>query len=830
MKTREGRATLARRTIIERVLLGLASVSLISIPFLSSAAPGAQADPVATLLNKYRQVPSDDIDLSLIRPRMLSWEYLSNFREIARLHVEFDSWNEPLKINEIYNGHGTYLYITKPSVSDKLPAEFRGNCTALQNTKVILCDGSFLTNIARCLQDPGVTIEGDGHTDPETQRTIVGLMYFKARALLSWVIGHEIGHLAKGHVQSPTHKSWSLPNSTGNLIIGNRAEIEADEYSFRSMFRGRDESTIPFMTFFPQTIGLLAWHMQYDDGKKVYYSPLGHPPMAARLYNAWSLYKRDYDLADGMNSDDKHVVSNIRNVDWVSSSSVSNSFCQDSKSRKYRYPMLRGSDSADREMLRALLKGWIYRERAWSADVLSEIKSVSGRPSNWILSNQKFLEAIEAINELVFAEEGETKKLSERVLDIARNGLPGERKSVSLFAQALASSAYHGKMFASDVSSDASEKIKKAFDASRLALAKLQIGDADEPSRLALSELPILLLFHPDTLGSETWTKVIRQITAKGQSDPATIETLVNYIVHWVESPRFFRATGRENPHFVQEWNAVDTLYVASHLGSYENYAAHYRSIEAALATRMQDIEPQNAWMIYYDAAHRFVLRAPDRAFEMASEALSALEKNDGLHTSRLPALPNKWKIEQEIRFRNLLGWILTQRKDFATAVSMLTPAEQPAREGCLWVRSNERCRSNQHPDLVYIWDNLAEANLGIGNIERARHYAAMAQSYRDEAAKEPDFKGFDASVLFSSAKVWAAIQLLGNEEQRKRGVEFIGEINELAVKQMFPQRPSRGMFLVTVEGRPVDLIAKLPAKPAWLKHIDEIVEATQVQ
>src|SRR5437667_9067805 len=87
---------------------------------------------------------SEDIVRRIAVPSMLSWEYLSKFREIARHHVSYENWNEPLKVNEPYNGQGTYLYITKASLSRELPEQFQRNCAALLGTKVVLCDGAFL--------------------------------------------------------------------------------------------------------------------------------------------------------------------------------------------------------------------------------------------------------------------------------------------------------------------------------------------------------------------------------------------------------------------------------------------------------------------------------------------------------------------------------------------------------------------------------------------------------------------------------------------------------------------------------------------------------------
>jgi len=281
-----------RASEIGPILLG--ATAMLFAAFLLTVPP-AHADLLSDLLIKYRQFSSDRLIARIATPRALSWEHLSNFRDIVRLHVETDTWNEPVKINEPYNGHGTYLYITKASLSHELPHEYRGNCTALLGTKVIICDGAFLTNVGRCLQDPNVTVANDKDADSQTRKVVLGLMHQKSSALVSWVIGHEIGHIAKGHIQTPSQGGWSLPNSSDNRILGSRTEIEADEYSLRSMFRSRDEATRSFMGFFNQTIGLLTWHLAYDEGNKVFFNPDGHPPMAARLYNAWALYKRDYD-------------------------------------------------------------------------------------------------------------------------------------------------------------------------------------------------------------------------------------------------------------------------------------------------------------------------------------------------------------------------------------------------------------------------------------------------------------------------------------------------------------------------------------------------------
>lgn len=781
-------------------------------------ATSAHANFLSDLLSRYRHYQSEKIVFRIATPRMLSWDYLSNYREIARLHVEFDTWNEPLKVNEPYNGEGTALYITKPERSAELPAQLRRNCTAIFGTKVIICDGLFLNDMGRCLEDPNVSIKVEEGDDPEMHGIVIEVMHMKAMALLNWTLGHEIGHVAKGHTTKPPSEGWMAPISN-SPVVGNRAEIEADEYAFQSMFRGGHDETRYLVGMFHQTIGLLAYGLPFDSDNDIFYNPSGHPPIAARLYNAWAIYKRDYDFVfpTTMTPDDEHIHSMMAKARWVPSTDASNTFCKDSERKAYDYPMLPALHSNEYELVRSLLLGWSYRNREWSAGILREV-SASATQANGLLKNQKFVMLLSDLNSLVFAEADADKgELAARIKTVAGKGLPGEPPSASLFAQTLASAVYEGSGLGEAWDSATSQEMLNTFDESRGALSKLSFSADDDVASLAFSPIPILLLPDPKLIGSSGWMRLIRQILEDANAEGT--EVITNYITSWVESPGFLTAlsAGETSDEAAREWNTIDALYVAAHYGSYDSYAARYKEDELTFLLKRGNSPPLQTWEMYYEVAHRLVSRDQDTALNLSRIALAALLSDDAASGSS-----HKGNTEFEIRFRNMIGWVLTQRKEFAEAVKILVPAEQLAlKAACSWLDPGEFCISGQHPALVYIWDNLAEAQLGLGNIEQATRYVKDAGQYRDEEKKDPKFKGFPAGALIGSAKVRAACLLTGNTADQAEALALIHGISDTVEIELFPRRPSDAMFVVTVAGKPMNLITHLKVPPNWENRID---------
>ncbi|MCP1738217.1 tetratricopeptide repeat protein [Bradyrhizobium japonicum] len=770
----------------------------------------------AQVVNKVRSLLA-----GVASPSMLSWEHISRLGQIARRHVAFNRWNEPLKINQPYNGYGTYLYITKKELSKNLPVTLRNNCTAVMGTKVIVCDGAFLDMVGRCLQDPDVSVKPKRGEDASMHETILSLMRMKADAMLSWIVGHEIGHISRGHTQKLPLEGWRLPNADNPQPLGTRVEVEADDYAIRSMLRLSDDAGANYWSFFSQTIGLLAWHMKYDEGRKIYFNPAGHPPIAARLYNAWSIYKRDYDLSTELNSDDQHIIQKIREAEWQPSEAISTNFCERSD-KKYQYPIFAESQSLGSELANALLVGWIYRDRTWSDGVLSAIDEQ--KFSNDALENARFKATLRTLNDFIFAVEPQRSILSPEVEKLAELGLQKERQTISTVAQVLAMAVLHGAGQIK-LDSEESQSLLRKFDERRKALPSGSAARRDDIIYLARSQSLVFLIFKPDDIGSEFWTKtmhsIIRTSAESTRSGSSSNEALVNYLAHWVTLPEWNKRSDVSATRAAQQFRAIDTLYVASHVASYDFYAAKSRSVQASAASKVMGHEhSKEVWSMYLEAAHRFVRNEPDRAFEMASRGLTILENNSDAEGG-LPKVAADWQIEFRVRLGSVAGWAAVLEKNYPEAIRRLEAARSLAQNGCFWIKRGELCIQDRNPTLVYIWDNLAEAYLGEGDLEKARLYANEARIYRSQQVKHPDFKGEDNDTSLSSAKVWAAI-LLNREEEHSRGIELVSRINEAVVQALKPQRPRREMFTVVVAGKKFDLLDELSPKPSWLIHSEQ--------
>ncbi len=806
----------------------LLTLALTGFWVLGVAIPNSpsRADLLSDLALSRARATSERVLRTIVAPRILSWDFLEAYRDIARLHVSSNEYNDPLKVNEPYNGQGTYLYITKPSRASELPSQLRNNCTSLLGTRAIVCDGAYLESIGRCMQDPN--FHQAAPRDPDIQEVILGLMRIKGSSLLHWIIGHEVGHIANGDTLHPPSGGWTSPGPNSKIVLGTSAEISADEYAFRSMFRRENESTRTMWGFFPQTIGLLAYHMRLDNAKnEVFYNSTAHPPMVARLFNAWWLYKRDYDdvFRGTLSSDDEAILDKVRSIQWRLAASPTLGFCERSDASKasYDYSILPGSPGRGYELMRALLWGWIYRDPEWSRAVLREVadQAPSLREDSQ-LGNPSFVGFLEDLNKAVFARSGQLPAASQALIErVAASGLVNAEPATSDFAQILAVAVRLGSGAAGAGGSMRAKEQLERFDAIRQHLKSVSLTSKDETATVGLSLPPTLLILNPAEIGSSEWRRLT--ISILRDADEGTVEGITNYLAAWVERSGFLSelSAGQNSEKAALQWTAVDTLYVSSFLGSYGGYILRNKQRQLDYAIKSRLVSAVYTWQTYYEVADRSVAQQPDEAIRLARAALAALQTNDGRSPSGLPIAPFEWMPELELRFRNIVGWALTRQGRYADAIEVLTPALASNTLGCIWLRPHELCVDGIRPTIVFVLDNLAASQLGVGDAALALRISELADAYRDRQRATPGFEGFASDALIYSAEIKAAALFNAQPPQSARAVELVRGIGETVAQVTYPQRPARDKFVVTFNGKPFDLLSQLPQLPTWARPSD---------
>ncbi|HEV7321536.1 MAG TPA: hypothetical protein VGO04_23265 [Ensifer sp.] len=797
------------------------TIAVIALVLLVVGATTSVLTYRSQLTEVYRRFQTDRLLTTISKPENLSWKYASLVKVTARAAIKYDPWNDPLKVNVPYGPRGIYLYLLNAKAKN-IPSGLRCNCTALSYSRAIVCDEDFIRRVGRYLQDPDVKVPSDPKDD--IAQVEISLMQIKAMALLSWLIAHEIGHVVLGHTEDPRSDQWTLESMSSftsvkstPLALGSHAEIEADEYALRSMFspvgRRQNETAFPF---FMQTIGLLTYHVGYSLGKYIEYNQQGHPPFAARLFNAWAVYKRDYSLSPELDSDDRSIITTFKNIEWKTAARGLNPFCEEKTPEAlFKYPILPGEDSEGAEIMGAIISAWTMRDSHRAVELLRQLKQTV-KPAISRDLEQTF-ELISGALRPPLA-----RQTVERLEAISSKGLVQDRDDgVSEFAQILATASLVSLGQGGKWDTPKSAELFLRFDAARANLQRVK--HRSEISNLALGNSVVFMMLG-GAVGSQEWRSIILDL-ANARSD-SEIDDLNGYLMDLSFSlDKNRKVSSRDFDELY--WNVLDTSYVLASAGNYRSLVASSRLRQAQYAARDHTIEANHVWALYYEAIALAAERDYDTPSleELVIKIIKYLNKEIEDNPDGLPALSSKWSDEFQGRFLNILGWTLLRKGRYSEALDALSKAELiTLMQNCFWLKYGEHCVDESHPLLVSVRDNLAEGYLASGKTKWAVTAAARANIQRNKLAKETG-KGNDEvplAVIASHYRILAASLLqMDDKEAAAKGRQILAALDSMLVRRLWPQIPSRAMFDIIIDGKTINLVQFMPHRPEWDKRAD---------
>lgn len=137
---------------------------------------------------------------------------------------------------------------------ERLFRDFQGNCTYTGYKNVIVCDLRFLHELTGVPEEIPRRLEGipKGGVEELSEKDLVDLVMAVRASTALWVLGHEIGHLARGHES----RHFLFRDDRSDALIRNAdghpkgrsyvAEQEADQFAFDVI----KETGVPSFGFF----------------------------------------------------------------------------------------------------------------------------------------------------------------------------------------------------------------------------------------------------------------------------------------------------------------------------------------------------------------------------------------------------------------------------------------------------------------------------------------------------------------------------------------------------------------------------------------------------
>jgi hypothetical protein len=167
----------------------------------------------------------------------------------ARLDAIAPAWS----VVETAHARGRSIEVVLFRSGPATPGQYDGGCRALVTQALVLCDSTLLDELLRRLElnvidDPNgpeqVPSDEARPSIPAPETRLAELR----RTLALWMLGHEVGHVVKGHHTAAPPAGGEFA-AVPNLTISERRELEADEFVL-SLFdepAGRDGALYGFL-------------------------------------------------------------------------------------------------------------------------------------------------------------------------------------------------------------------------------------------------------------------------------------------------------------------------------------------------------------------------------------------------------------------------------------------------------------------------------------------------------------------------------------------------------------------------------------------------------
>lgn len=673
-------------------------------------------DPAALQYNYYRSAMSV----------LTSWTAGTSFSGLVRV-------NQPLK-----PGFVNFFILNHAHLAARAPG-LACNCAYVPESWSIVCDGLFLTNAQRLLENKPVKLQPvddnkdgkDKDTDDLNQQ-IQGM--FRG-FLFEWMIAHELGHLLHNHTVKDMARAWNYGNG---IPIGLAAEKEADEFYISRMQHNQQRQFGAWIGLSNVITHLYAQgvqtqhsaeelqaqikkhgpHFIYDTelGIEVRYVADKHPPLLVRALNLANLviarYPQMYDSSGYFDRVRDRITPKLSTTPDLPELCLTDNISTD-------------QDLSEEQVLAKHLDILLTQAAPppWIRATIDKLRRNVSEQKDPVI---RTLSSLATDLDEALAEPAPAARIE--AAEAASENLPDPYKS-TLRLLAFVARARAGllpeTMSAYDAIKSGQDRLNQMIAAGALDLSKpaekmealrilLQIGLARGKSRDARADALLDAIVEEalklkDT--AETDKQMLLQI----------LEADFNAISQDAAAPEKTAARANAAARVAaladqENWPLIEVNYLAS---------------ELALLERVKPKPLEDLMAGYFGLGRQLRFAG---AVEMAPAMFQrAIDNADAALSSSDTKAADKTQIsKQRLKFLNNLGWSLLTVRKFSEAMVPLTAAL----EGRLAEHAvGTTCDKSRYDDVEFatVNQNLADVSLALGQFDKAADYAHQARQCRTE-------------------------------------------------------------------------------------------------
>jgi len=183
------------------------------------------------------QTANEKLVIEILNRDLLAKERAADYERTLLLVTKGTRFENHWQVNQPVKDDYLNLFVLKAGIRNRtdLPAglkDYFGSCTYVGEKNIVICDDAFITTFLEIHNVPEM-IKASPDRENEWRR--------HNESFLLWVLGHEIGHVVKGH-GAAHFGSDTLEANVASASIGYQRELDADAFLVDQISKDKEAS------------------------------------------------------------------------------------------------------------------------------------------------------------------------------------------------------------------------------------------------------------------------------------------------------------------------------------------------------------------------------------------------------------------------------------------------------------------------------------------------------------------------------------------------------------------------------------------------------------
>jgi hypothetical protein len=206
------------------------------------------------------QTANERLVAEILKRDLLVKERAANYERTLSLVTKGTKFENRWQVNQPVKDDYLNVFVLKAGIRNQpdLPTglkDYFGSCTSLGEKNIVVCDDGFINTFLEIHNVPDM-IKANPDRENEWRR--------HNESFLLWVLGHEIGHVVKGHGAAHFGPD-NLEANVASSSIGYQRELEADAFLVDQVSKDREAS----LALIRMSLDLLNAEIRKQVGDKI---------------------------------------------------------------------------------------------------------------------------------------------------------------------------------------------------------------------------------------------------------------------------------------------------------------------------------------------------------------------------------------------------------------------------------------------------------------------------------------------------------------------------------------------------------------------------------